>query len=68
MLAAGWSMAQAFVGAVVGRRLNEKAGGGAYHGPKGGEVSMEIPGQHILERTAVVLTKDYIEVCLPACL
>ena len=43
---------------------------GGWQGPKGGELLIDAPGQHVLERSAVVVTADAIEarftVALPA--
>lgn len=34
---------------------------GGWHGEKGGEIQMDRPGQHVLERTSVVVTDKYVE-------
>eukprot|EP01062_Namystynia_karyoxenos_P024481 TRINITY_DN19552_c0_g2_i1.p1 TRINITY_DN19552_c0_g2~~TRINITY_DN19552_c0_g2_i1.p1 ORF type:complete len:688 (+),score=239.89 TRINITY_DN19552_c0_g2_i1:74-2065(+) len=42
--------------AIHQRGLDEfKGGGGGYHAQKGGEINIERPSQHVLERTAVVV-------------
>jgi hypothetical protein len=46
------------------------SGSGGWHGPKGGALRMEQPSQHVLQRTSIVMTNEYIEarftVSLPA--
>lgn len=34
---------------------DQKAGGGGWGGAKGGEITIDEPGQHILERSSVVV-------------
>ena len=52
------------------QRGKTASGGGGWRGEKGGEISIDAPGQHILERNSVVLTPEYVEarftVSLPA--
>ena len=51
-------LARAFGARVAGQRLDVRSdGGGSWHGAKGGEVHMDAPAQHVLERTAVVLRR-----------
>ena len=63
-LARGFSAGAKAAGA--DRRTEE----GGWQGPKGGELLIDTPGQHVLERSAVVVTPDVIEarftVALPA--
>ena len=33
-------------------------GGGGWNGPKGGDIQIACPGQHVLEQSAVVVTRD----------
>lgn len=57
-------LARAFSRKVTGNRLDQKAGGGSWHGAKGGDVEVDTPGQHILyvsspsHPTALPLTED----------
>ncbi|XP_032236382.2 uncharacterized protein LOC5511282 [Nematostella vectensis] len=37
-------------------------GGGGWHGKKGGDIRIDIPSQHVLERTSCLVTKEQIEV------
>ena len=45
-------------------------GGGGWSGPKGGDMKIDRPGQHVLERTSVLITASSVEarftVALPA--
>ena len=41
-------LVRTFSRAVTGNRLDQKAGGGSWHGAKGGDVEVDTPGQHIL--------------------
>ncbi|EDO39634.1 predicted protein [Nematostella vectensis] len=36
-------------------------GGGGWHGKKGGDIRIDIPSQHVLERTSCLVTKEQIE-------
>mmetsp|Transcript_12207 Transcript_12207/g.19721 ORF Transcript_12207/g.19721 Transcript_12207/m.19721 type:complete len:103 (+) Transcript_12207:541-849(+) len=56
---------------VSARKYDEgNSAGGGWSGPKGGELRMTVPGQQVLQRTSVVVTRDYVEarftVALPA--
>ncbi|KAI9014628.1 hypothetical protein BC832DRAFT_545982 [Gaertneriomyces semiglobifer] len=37
-------------------------GGGGWHSTKGGDFNIDVPGQHVMERSAVVVTDEYVEV------
>jgi len=39
-------------------------GGGGWGGSKGGNLSVDVPGQYVLQRTSVVATEEYVEVRL----
>jgi len=43
------------------RRGRQASGGGGWHGEKGGEISIDRPGQHVLERTSIVVNPEYVE-------
>ena len=38
-------------------RASQRAGGQGWHGAKGGDISMDCPGQHVLERTSVIVSE-----------
>ncbi|GAB5361467.1 hypothetical protein AAMO2058_000715600 [Amorphochlora amoebiformis] len=42
----------------------QRSGGGGWHGEKGGDLRIEVPGQHVIERNSVVVTNDYVEASL----
>ena len=42
---------------VSGKRLDAKSTGGSWSGAKGGECTIDTPGQHVLERTSVMLNR-----------
>ena len=39
-------------------------GGGGWHGSKGGDIRIDKPSQHVLERSSVVVTRDFTELRL----
>ena len=41
--------------------VDRKRGGGGWKGEKGGDLKMDKPGQHVLERSSVQLTREGIE-------
>ena len=43
------------------RKYDQKLKGGGWAGAKGGQLEVDAPGQHVLERTAVIVDKDGIE-------
>ena len=44
----------------AGGDMRQNSGGG-WHSAKGGDITVDTPGQAVLERTAVILHRDYIE-------
>ena len=42
---------------VSGKRLDAKSSGGSWAGKKGGECTIDTPGQHVLERTSTMLNR-----------
>eukprot|EP00177_Eucheuma_denticulatum_P001668 GFKZ01003003.1.p1 GENE.GFKZ01003003.1~~GFKZ01003003.1.p1 ORF type:complete len:677 (-),score=90.76 GFKZ01003003.1:1653-3683(-) len=50
-----------FWSAVHGEGMDVGRGGGGWSGPKGGDLNVDKPSQHVLERTSCLLTKDAIE-------
>eukprot|EP01025_Chloroclados_australasicus_P018534 TRINITY_DN1977_c0_g2_i1.p1 TRINITY_DN1977_c0_g2~~TRINITY_DN1977_c0_g2_i1.p1 ORF type:complete len:661 (+),score=86.16 TRINITY_DN1977_c0_g2_i1:110-1984(+) len=35
--------------------------GGGFHGAKGGDMTIDLPGQNVIERTSVLITEQYVE-------
>lgn len=53
------------------KRITQGHQGGGWHGEKGGDISVEMPGQHVIQRSSVILHHDgaieaRFTVCLPA--
>lgn len=53
-----------------GAGLDQASVGGGWHGSKGGDIKIDAPTQHVVERSSVVSTKEWVEarlsVALPA--
>ena len=53
-----------------GAGLDQASVGGGWHGSKGGDIKIDAPTQHVVQRSSVVPTKDWVEarlsVALPA--
>ena len=45
-------------------RIVAGEGGGGWHGSKGGDIRIDKPCQHVLERSSVVVTRDFTELRL----
>jgi len=50
--------------------LDQSSGGGGWHGSKGGDIRIDPPSQHVLDRSSMVVNKEWVEarlsVSLPA--
>ena len=55
-------LARNFARLVARNGADRRAGGGGWKGAKGGDISVERPGQHVLERTSVFFTPGFVEV------
>jgi len=41
--------------------LDQASGGGGWHGSKGGDIRIDPPSQHVLERSSLVVNKEWVE-------
>jgi len=41
--------------------LDQSSGGGGWHGSKGGDIRIDPPSQHVLERSSMVVNKEWVE-------
>ncbi|KAK9844049.1 hypothetical protein WJX81_003003 [Elliptochloris bilobata] len=48
-------LTRAFGAAIASAGADARAQAGGWHGEKGGEMTVDMPGQHVLERTSVVI-------------
>ena len=46
------------------KSYDEKLQGGGWSGAKGGQIQVDVPGQQVLERTAVIIDEEGVEVRL----
>jgi len=50
--------------------LDQSSGGGGWHGSKGGDIRIDPPSQHVLERSSIVVNREWVEarlsISLPA--
>ena len=51
-------------GQLSGRGLDRGEGGGGWHGSKGGDIRIDVPSQHVLARSSVLVTGTYTELRL----
>ena len=47
-----------------GAGLDRAAGGGGWGGSKGGDIKIDAPTQHVLSRSSLVVTRDWVELRL----
>jgi len=45
--------------------VDQRSGEGGWHGPKGGELLVDLPGQHVLDRSSVVVDRSAAAAGLP---
>ena len=55
-------LARLFARLVARNGADRRAGGGGWKGAKGGDLTIERPGQQVLERTSVFFTPGFVEV------
>ena len=58
-------LSRRFASAAKGAGADRRTEEGGWQGPKGGELLIDCPGQHVLERSAVVVYDDVIEATSP---
>lgn len=51
-------LTRSFGEAVSAAGANVRTEGGGWHGQKGGEMTVDIPGQHVLQRTSCMITDE----------
>ena len=50
-------LTRTFHAVAAGQGMDQHTGGGGWHGAKGGELLIDCPGQHVLERSSVLVSK-----------